>query len=51
LRATNLKFERRFAVIERSLAEHGKRPEQATLREMDELWNAAKAAEKSDGRA
>ena len=46
LRATNLKFERRFAAIERALAARGKRPQDATLREMDALWEAAKAAEK-----
>jgi len=46
LRATNAKFERRFAAIERALAERGKAPQQATLVEMDELWNAAKRAEK-----
>ncbi len=46
LRATNLKFERRFASIERALAARGKRPQDATLDEMDALWNEAKAAEK-----
>src|SRR5262249_52383323 len=46
LRATNLKFERRFATIERALAERGKTPQAATLEEMDELWNEAKAAER-----
>ena len=45
LRASNQKFERRFAAIEQSLAGHGKSPAEATLSEMDELWNAAKAAE------
>lgn len=47
LRETNLKFERRFAAIERALAARGKRPQDATLAEMDALWDAAKAAEKS----
>lgn len=47
LRATNLKFERRFASIEAALATRGKTPPQATLAEMDELWNEAKAAERS----
>jgi ATP diphosphatase len=47
LRATNVKFERRFASIERALAAHGKTPKQATLAEMDALWDAAKAAEKT----
>jgi nucleoside triphosphate diphosphatase len=45
LRATNRKFERRFAMIERALAERGKTPQAATLEEMDALWNEAKAAE------
>jgi nucleoside triphosphate diphosphatase len=46
LRATNLKFERRFASIEKALAARGKTPKEATLVEMDELWNEAKLAEK-----
>jgi ATP diphosphatase len=45
LRATNRKFERRFAAIERALAERGKSPTDASLAEMDALWDAAKAAE------
>ena len=48
LRATNLKFERRFASIERALAQRGKRPQDATLEEMDALWDAAKEAEKAE---
>ncbi len=47
LRATNRKFERRFAAIERALAARGKSPQQATLAEMDALWNEAKAQERS----
>lgn len=47
LRSTNLKFERRFAAVERALAERGSSPQQSTLAEMDSLWNAAKAAERS----
>ena len=46
LRATNAKFERRFAAIERALAARGKSPKDATLAEMDALWDEAKAAEK-----
>jgi nucleoside triphosphate diphosphatase len=46
LRETNLKFERRFASIERALAARGKTPKDSTLAEMDALWDAAKAAEK-----
>ena len=46
LRTTNQKFERRFASIERALAARGKRPQDATLAEMDALWDAAKDEEK-----
>ena len=42
LRATNAKFERRFAYIERTLASRGSSLEEATLAEMDALWNEAK---------
>jgi nucleoside triphosphate diphosphatase len=45
LRQTNRKFERRFASIERALATKGKTPAEATLAEMDALWNEAKAQE------
>jgi ATP diphosphatase len=45
LRTTNLKFERRFGAIEDALAAAGKTPSDATLAEMDALWDAAKAAE------
>jgi len=48
LRGTNSKFERRFASIERALEAQGKSPREATLAEMDALWDAAKAAE-TDG--
>jgi ATP diphosphatase len=47
LRQTNLKFERRFGSIERALAARGKTPKDASLAEMDALWDAAKAAENS----
>ena len=46
LRGTNAKFVRRFTAIERGLAEGGRRPEQASLEEMEALWAAAKVAEK-----
>ena len=49
LRATNATFERRFAAIERELAARGKKPRDATLAEMDALWDAAKAAEPKSG--
>ena len=45
LRATNQKFERRFAAIEQALSARGKAPQDATLAEMDALWDEAKAAE------
>lgn len=44
LRSTNDKFERRFRYIERQLAEQGRTPSQASLEEMEELWQAAKTA-------
>jgi ATP diphosphatase len=47
LRTTNQKFERRFAWIERAMAQRGTTPSKANLAEMDALWDAAKAAEKS----
>ena len=45
LRQTNQKFERRFAAIEGALATKGKAPQDASLAEMDALWEAAKARE------
>jgi nucleoside triphosphate diphosphatase len=45
LRQTNRKFERRFAAIERALAAQGKAPQDASLAEMDALWDEAKARE------
>ncbi len=47
LRRTNAKFERRFRAVEAALAAEGRRPEDAALAEMDALWDAAKAAERS----
>jgi ATP diphosphatase len=47
LRVTNEKFQRRFAAIERALAANGKSAQDATLAEMDALWDAAKVVEKS----
>jgi MazG family protein len=47
LRGTNAKFIRRFNYIEAELAARGSSPEQSDLAEMDALWNAAKAAERS----
>ncbi len=42
LRQTNSKFETRFKYIEKKLKENGKSVKNATLEEMDELWNQAK---------
>jgi MazG family protein len=46
LNETSDKFERRFRYIESKLREKGKTPAEATLEEMDELWDEAKALEK-----
>lgn len=43
LRGTNRKFRSRFAHVERELLKDGKTPRQATLDEMEALWQAAKA--------
>ena len=42
LRRTNRKFRERFGYVERKLKEAGKSPSEATLEEMDALWNEAK---------
>ena len=42
LRGTIAKFERRFRHLERRLRETGRTPQDATLEEMDELWEEAK---------
>jgi MazG family protein len=46
LRAANAKVVRRFQSIEKALAEEGRKPEDATLEEMDHLWDEAKKAER-----
>ena len=46
LRGTNAKFERRFAYIERKLAEQWRSLDQSSLEEMDAFWNEAKEKEK-----
>ncbi|MGF1551578.1 MAG: nucleoside triphosphate pyrophosphohydrolase [Paracoccaceae bacterium] len=46
LRGANAKFERRFRAIEAALAAEGRRPEDATLAEMEAHWQAAKRAER-----
>jgi nucleoside triphosphate diphosphatase len=46
LRRANAKFERRFAHIERRLAERGRKPEGVDLDEMETLWLEAKGLER-----
>lgn len=46
LRRANRKFARRFAAIEAALAAQGRRPDQASLAEMEAHWQVAKAAER-----
>lgn len=47
LREANLKFKRRFKHIEMRAREMGKPMQEMSLTEMDELWNEAKARERS----
>jgi len=46
LRAANAKFMRRFKAIEAGLAKKGVKPEDASLEEMEALWQDAKRAER-----
>ena len=46
LRGGNAKFVWRFKSIEAALAKDGRKPEDATLEEMDQLWDEAKSAER-----
>jgi len=48
LRGANAKFERRFHGIEAHLRTDGRRPENATLDEMDAIWDQVKRAEKAE---
>jgi len=48
LKAANRKFRRRFHFVEERLRERGRDPAGSSLTEMDELWDAAKAAERSE---
>ncbi|MEM9430967.1 MAG: nucleoside triphosphate pyrophosphohydrolase [Pseudomonadota bacterium] len=47
LRRANAKFTRRFEAIEAALAADGRAPKDSDLEEMDQLWDAAKRAEKA----
>jgi nucleoside triphosphate diphosphatase len=46
LRGANAKFERRFGAVEQALAAAGKRPADASLDDMEDLWVKAKTAER-----
>jgi MazG family protein len=46
LRDANAKFVRRFGHVEDALARDGRKAEDATLEEMDRLWDEAKASER-----
>jgi ATP diphosphatase len=47
LRGTNAKFERRFGYVERTLAAQGRALQDASLQEMDALWDEAKGKERA----
>jgi ATP diphosphatase len=47
LRGANAKFERRFGHIETRLAADGRAPEEASLEDMETLWNEAKRLERA----
>ncbi|MGD0723642.1 MAG: nucleoside triphosphate pyrophosphohydrolase [Roseiarcus sp.] len=47
LRGTNAKFERRFGHIEAELGRQGRAPGEASLAEMDALWDEAKRGERA----
>lgn len=49
-RSANAKFERRFSYIERCLAAKGRRPDDASLEEMEALWVEAKQIDKANKR-
>jgi MazG family protein len=48
LKRTNASFERRFRYVERGLTRQGKTPQEATLAEMDRLWDEGKAQERAN---
>ena len=47
LKKTNRKFKQRFQWMEQRLRESGRKPEQATVEELESLWQQAKEQEKS----
>ncbi|BBL99949.1 nucleoside triphosphate pyrophosphohydrolase [Microbulbifer sp. GL-2] len=48
LRHCNRKFERRFGAVEAALLAEGRRPTDASLEELDQLWDKSKAGERPD---
>ena len=46
LRQTNRKFRRRFEYLEEKLRERGRKPAEASLDEMETLWQESKQQEK-----
>jgi ATP diphosphatase len=48
LKNTNASFERRFRYVEQGLHSQGKTPQQATLAEMDRLWDEGKTKERRE---
>lgn len=50
LRGTNAKFERRFQYVETRLGDAGRSPRDATLEEMEDLWQDAKKTERKSQR-
>jgi tetrapyrrole methylase family protein/MazG family protein len=48
LRKANRRFAQRFFQVEEGLRRKGKKPQDSTLQEMDELWNQAKKTVKSE---
>ena len=51
LRRTNRKFKRRFQWMEDRLRESGQSADQASMEELESLWQQAKMEEKQEGRA
>ena len=47
LQRANVKFARRFRRIEEMLSQRGRRPDESTLEEMDDLWNQVKSEERA----
>jgi uncharacterized protein YabN with tetrapyrrole methylase and pyrophosphatase domain len=47
LRRTNRKFRQRFGWLEEQLHKQGRQPQEATMEQMEELWQQAKALEEN----